>query len=143
MAERELKVIQQRLGIPPDNCSVNRCDSAIGPGNTVHVRATWGEQSEVFTGFGAPKISAESVAEESVKQAERFLQSGAVVGEHLADQLLLPLALARGGSFVTTQPSEHTRTNARIIREFLETDIGLHSEESGRWIVEVEGRKTS
>ena len=38
--------------------------------------------------------------------------------EHLADQLLLPLALAGGGSFTTTKPSLHTWTNIAVIAAF-------------------------
>ena len=47
-----------------------------------------------------------------------------LVGEHLADQLLLPMALARGGSFTTVPPSRHTTTNIEIIRKFLDVEIG-------------------
>ena len=36
---------------------------------------------------------AESIAARVVKEAQAYLDSGAPVGEHLADQLLLPLAL--------------------------------------------------
>jgi RNA 3'-terminal phosphate cyclase (ATP) len=41
------------------------------------------------------------------------------VDEHLADQLLLPLALAGGGSFATGQVSDHLRSNALVIETFL------------------------
>ena len=37
------------------------------------------------------------------------------VGRHLADQLVLPLALAGGGSFRTLPPTQHTRTQLDII----------------------------
>ena len=52
-----------------------------------------------------------------------YLSSRALVGEHLADQLLIPLALAGGGSFTTGALSLHTRTNIETIRQFLEIDI--------------------
>ena len=42
------------------------------------------------------------------------------VGEHLADQLLIPMALARGGSFSTGPLSAHTTTNIEVIRKFLD-----------------------
>jgi RNA 3'-terminal phosphate cyclase (ATP) len=41
------------------------------------------------------------------------------VGEHLADQLLVPMALAGGGSFRTLPPSSHATTNAALIERFL------------------------
>ena len=42
------------------------------------------------------------------------------VGQHLADQLLAPLALAGGGSFRTLAPSGHTRTDAQVVERFLD-----------------------
>jgi RNA 3'-terminal phosphate cyclase (ATP) len=49
------------------------------------------------------------------------------VSTHLADQLLLPLAMAGGGSFVTHDVTEHTRTNVAIIAKFLSIPIELQS----------------
>lgn len=59
----------------------------------------------------------------AVEAAQAYLTANVPVGEHLADQLLIPLALAGGGSFVTTTPTPHTRTNAEVIGLFL--DIGV------------------
>lgn len=143
VADRELELVRNRLGISPDRCAVDECVGALGPGNTVHLRVERDGVSEVFTGFGAPRVRSEDVARGVVDELQAFLASGAPVGEHLADQLLLPLALARGGSFVTGTPSAHTRTNAEVIRAFLETDIAMHPEQSGRWRIVVQGRKTS
>ena len=47
-----------------------------------------------------------------------FLGSEAFAGSYLADQLLLPFALAGGGSFTTVQPSQHARTAADILERF-------------------------
>ncbi|HRI13508.1 MAG TPA: RNA 3'-terminal phosphate cyclase [Verrucomicrobiota bacterium] len=143
IGERELAVVHQRLTIPPARCAIEEISEALGPGNTIHLVAATDGFAEVFTGFGAPRVRAEQVAEEALAQAEAFLVSGAAVDEHLANQLLLPLALARGGSFVTTAPSEHTRTNAGIVREFLQTNITMNSCGPAQWRVTVEGRKSS
>jgi RNA 3'-terminal phosphate cyclase (ATP) len=51
------------------------------------------------------------------------MASAAAVSGFLTDQLLLPLALAGGGSFVATDWSLHAATNADIIRRFLAIDI--------------------
>ena len=40
---------------------------------------------------------------------------GVLIGTHLADQLLLPLAMAGAGSFRTAPPTPHTTTNMEII----------------------------
>jgi RNA 3'-terminal phosphate cyclase (ATP) len=44
-------------------------------------------------------------------------------GEHLADQLLLPFALAGGGAFTAEKLNLHSRTNMEIIRCFLPVDF--------------------
>jgi RNA 3'-terminal phosphate cyclase (ATP) len=56
----------------------------------------------------------------AAKQARRYINSTAAIGEHLADQLLLPLALSDGGSFTTTPLSSHATTNLDVIRRFLD-----------------------
>ena len=77
-----------------------------------------GTITEVFTAFGAKARSAESVAQEAVDAARAWADGGAPVGEHLADQLLLPIALAGGGGFRTGPPSLHTTTLAAVIERF-------------------------
>ena len=42
-----------------------------------------------------------------------------VLGQYLADQLLVPLALAGGGTFITPTASSHLHTNAEVIERFL------------------------
>ena len=65
------------------------------------------------------------------------LAAGAAVGSHLADQLLLPLALAGGGSFTTVAPSRHTTTNIEIIRRFLDVSIATTKVGDGLWRIEI------
>lgn len=79
--------------------------------------------TEIFTAFGRKQTSSEQVAHEAVNQVREHLKSGAPVGEHLADQLLLPLALAGRGSFVTTRLTRHATTNIDVIREFVDVAI--------------------
>jgi RNA 3'-terminal phosphate cyclase (ATP) len=59
----------------------------------------------------------------------RYLASGAAVGPYLADQLLLPLALAGAGAFTASALSRHTLTNAEVIRRFL--GIGIRMDKTG------------
>ncbi len=57
--------------------------------------------------------------------------------EHLADQLLIPMVLAGGGSFRTTRPSLHTTTNAEVIQLFLPVPICIEHESEMVWRVQV------
>jgi RNA 3'-terminal phosphate cyclase (ATP) len=72
--------------------------------------------------MAAPRLKAvcaEDVAKDAAEQARAYMHSSAVVGEHLADQLLLPLALAGGGSFSAVNLNMHAKTNMEVIRQFL------------------------
>jgi RNA 3'-terminal phosphate cyclase (ATP) len=111
---------------------------ALGPGNTVHVFTAGDGFANVFTGFGSPRVRAEQVAGEALASAEAFIASGASVDEHLADQLLLPLAIARGGGFTTTAPSNHTQTQSFILREFLPVNVTTQPITPSVWRVQVE-----
>jgi RNA 3'-terminal phosphate cyclase (ATP) len=47
------------------------------------------------------------------------------------------MALAGGGSFLTTKPSLHTTTNAEVIHRFLPVPIRVEQEAELIWRVEV------
>jgi RNA 3'-terminal phosphate cyclase (ATP) len=77
------------------------------------------------------------VAEQAAIEAAGYLATGAPVGEHLADQLLIPLALAGGGSYTTGKPSLHTTTNIEIIQKFLDVEIKLTHASDNVWRIEL------
>ncbi len=86
--------------------------------------------TELFTGFGRLRAPAERVAEEAIRPCERYPRSTAPVGESLADQLLLPLALVGSGVFATVAITEHTRTHADLLKQFC--DCRIATEQRGR-----------
>jgi RNA 3'-terminal phosphate cyclase (ATP) len=92
--------------------------SQTGPGNVLDLSLQYDNVCAHFTAFGSKRQSAEDVARAAYAQMRQFLHSDAVVEEHLADQLLLPMVLAGGGVFLTGEPSEHLRTNAQVIEQF-------------------------
>jgi RNA 3'-terminal phosphate cyclase (ATP) len=47
------------------------------------------------------------------------------VGEHLADQLILPIALAGSGSFRAVAVSQHLKSNALVIERFTGRRISI------------------
>ena len=116
IGERELEVAARRL---PLTASARRDLSAgFGPGNALVLKASYANVTEVVVGLGEHGLSAESVAENACRELRSYLAHGAPVGEHLSDQLLLPMLLAGGGSFVTGRPSSHLETNAAVIHAF-------------------------
>jgi len=119
IAKRELAQIEKKLGWTGEQLQIRQLPQEWGPGNILTLEIESERVTEVFTSFGMKGVSAEAVAEQAFREARRYLACDAPVGPHLADQLLLPLALAGGGSFVTYEPTEHTRTNIQVIQRFL------------------------
>jgi RNA 3'-terminal phosphate cyclase (ATP) len=140
IAERELKVAARKLGLQPHELAAEEVRASAGPGNVLFIELRSKPLAEIVTGFGERGVRAEAVASRAVKEAQRYLQAEVPVGEHLADQLLVPLALARGGSFRTLAPTEHTRTNAEVIGKFLPVEVRMEAEPSGTWRVEIVSR---
>jgi RNA 3'-terminal phosphate cyclase (ATP) len=119
IAHRELKVLRDALGLPREALRVEGVDRPLGPGNVVFAEAECDALTEVFTGFGERGRSAEEVAGEVLAAFVAWRDRGAPVGEHLADQLIVPLALA-GGRFRTGPLSSHAATNLESVRPFLD-----------------------
>ncbi len=123
VAHRELARLKQHLGeLEP---VLRALSSREGPGNALLVEVPLASHSEVFVGFGERGLPAETVADRLAKTVKTFLNSGATVGEHLADQLLLPLALAGGGGFTAPVLSSHARTNMAVIQRFLPVEFAV------------------
>lgn len=130
IAKRELTVIANRLTFDEHELRIEQLPDACGPGNVIGIELESEHAAEVFTGFGERGVSAEKVAGRVAADVRRYLALDAPVGEHLADQLLLPMALAGGGAFRTGPLSRHCTTNAQVIERFL--PVKVHTEGSGQ-----------
>lgn len=119
VGERELERVSKRLDIETSGRNLVWLDADQGPGNALLLQYDCEDLSEVFCAFGQTGVRAETVADHAVEQARQWLQSNAAVAEHLADQLLLPMALAGGGSFTTLQITAHMQSNMTVIERFL------------------------
>lgn len=137
IAERELAVIRQKMGWSEEQLLVESSNNALSPGNVVMIEIESDHLVEVLTRVGERGVRAEVVAEKAAEEAQRYLAFEAPVDEHLADQLLIPLALAGGGSFVTGPLSLHTTTNIEVIKKFLAIEVSTLPLEDGAWKVEV------
>jgi len=137
IAERELKRLVARLDFPATSFHVVEVERAQGPGNVVAVEIGCEHVTEVFTGFGERGVRAESVADAVADEALEYLAAGVPVGRHLADQLLLVLALARGGAFRTLALSPHARTQLDVIELFTDVQVKVEAVSEQRWHIEV------
>jgi RNA 3'-terminal phosphate cyclase (ATP) len=135
IAQRELDTASHHLNWPADMLEILETKDSPGPGNVVMIEIGDSAFTEVFTGFGRLGASAEKVASEAAGEARAYLASRAVADEHLADQLLLPVALAGAGAFTATKLSLHARTNIEVISLFLPVQFDT---ENGDDFVRVE-----
>ncbi|HAE37637.1 MAG TPA: RNA 3'-terminal phosphate cyclase [Candidatus Riflebacteria bacterium] len=108
-----------------------------GPGNVVMLRLDYENCPAMFTGFGELGVSRKKVAAAVYREARNFYKSEAAVDPHLADQLLLPMALAGGGCFTTTEPTDHTLTNLEVIKMFLPVSHEISQIETKLWRIDM------
>lgn len=123
VARRELEIIGAGMGWGEPQLQVCSLPSEQGPGNALLVTIEHEHVTEVFAAFGEKMVRAETVAKAVLQEARRYIASDAAVGEHLADQIMLPLALSGGGRFSIDRVSQHAITNAEIIARFLPVRI--------------------
>lgn len=137
VAKKELRVLRNRLGLKAEHCTIETIKSSPGPGNVLLVEIECENVNEVISAYGERGVKSEWVAKNAAKAARDFLESEAPVGEYLADQLLLPLALAGGGEFKTGELSKHTLTNIDTIKTFLPIEIDCEEVNQSQWIVRI------
>ncbi|MFE0755080.1 RNA 3'-terminal phosphate cyclase [Inquilinus sp. NPDC058860] len=140
IAARETAAFAKTLRWRDDTVVPGRAVAADGPGNCLTVTVAHEHAIEIFTGHGQPGLPAEDVAAGTARAVRQYLASRAPVGPHLADQLLLPMALGAGGRFVTMAPTPHTRTNIAVIEAFLGTRIAVTRHTGRSVLVAVDGR---
>lgn len=137
IANRELKVIREKLRWDQERLEAVEVENSQGPGNILTVAVESDQITEVFTGFGEKGVSAEKVAKRAAKSVQEYLAFNAPVGRYLADQLLIPMALAGSGKFRTLSPTKHTTTNVEIIKKFLEVEIAVNEYDQNQWEIEI------
>ena len=91
-----------------------------GPGNALIATLEYAQVTEVFCQLGERSLSAEQVAKRLVDEVRAYQRSTGALGPHLADQWMLPLALAvwrsgQAASYTCSEVTQHTATNAQTI----------------------------
>lgn len=135
MSERANKLIRER-GLGADVKPIRERGDGPGAGLVL-----WIPQAG-FSSIGRPGLPAEEVANSAVADLLPFMENGAAVDKYLADQILVPMALAnRSSTFSTSHVSTHMITNANLLRQWLNIIIRLEGEvgESGQITVEGTG----
>jgi RNA 3'-terminal phosphate cyclase (ATP) len=91
----------------------------VGPGAGIFLTAIYEHSRSGFGALGEIGLAAERVAEIATQELLDFDATGAPVDQFLADQLLLPAALASEASqYRPAEISTHLTTNAWVIEQF-------------------------
>ena len=137
IGEREVTQALKKLGQAQEQGVIEQVQSP-GPGNSLQVRIPDQTHTHLFEVLGERDKRAETVANQAAQQAKHFLHSGAQVCEHLADQLLLLILQAGQGSFTTTEPSLHTRTNIAVIAQLTGRRFDIEGERDNLWRISLQ-----
>ncbi len=129
---RQQNQIQKRLAQFKVPVKVERIKGeSIGQGTLVFLNPIFANTRTGFSALGARGKRAERVADEACRALEDFLVSDAAIDPYLADQLILPMALAKGESrFTTSRITRHLTTNIWLVRQFLPVEFQVNGAEN-------------
>ena len=112
----------------------------VGPGAYLWLVVEYQHVRAGFCALGERGKPSEKVADEACRALLAHHAQGAPVEAHLADQLLLPLALAAGRSeFRTSRVTSHLLTNAYVIQQFVQANIEISGQEGEPGAVAIQG----
>lgn len=128
--ERQAEQVERllrRAGFEP---AIQRLSpKASGPGTGVYLLAEYENVTAAFTSYGRRGKRAEKVAQEAVEAFLAHHATGAAADPHLADQLILPMAVAESSSsFTTSEITRHLLTNIWVIEQFTTTRFDVEGE---------------
>jgi RNA 3'-terminal phosphate cyclase (ATP) len=123
IAETEIEALKAKFPWGPECFRIEEIKDSRGPGNALLCFIESRNITEVFTSVGERGIPANRVAAVLIEEIENYLSSEVPVGCHLADQLMVPMAIAGGGRFRTLPLTHHSRTNINVIKKFIDVEI--------------------
>lgn len=134
MANRAANLLRD-MALQPDITPMR--ERGPGPGAGIFL---WLPQAG-FGQLGRKGYPADKVADDAVAELRAFIDNEfAAVDHHLADQLLIPMALAQGRStFTTHRLSSHTLANASLLRQWLDADIVIAGRAGDAGSVSIRG----
>ncbi len=117
-----------------------RVKESLSPGAAVVLVAECERGRAGFSAIGERGKPMEAVATDPCEAFMRWWKSEAAVDEHLADQLVLPLALADGESrWTTSEVTEHLRTVLWVAQQFLPVEYAIEETAGGGGTVTLRG----
>jgi RNA 3'-terminal phosphate cyclase (ATP) len=117
VAERQASTVAEDLAIDASVGTEVSYVEADSPGSSVLIVAVYEHTRAGFSALGEAGKPSEAVASEALESFRRFHEGTAAVDSHLADQLMVVLALA-GGSVLAPEVTDHIETNRAVIEAF-------------------------
>lgn len=137
MADRARKLLERegiRASIEP------RCEDGPGIGAGIFLFAEYEHVVAGFSALGEKGKPAEKVAEEACRDLLAHRASGQALDMHLADQVVLPLALSgRPATFTTCRVTLHLLTVLHVVQSFLDVRCRIEGGEGEPGQVWLEG----
>jgi RNA 3'-terminal phosphate cyclase (ATP) len=137
LGDRQVAVLEARLRWGKPAYTVEEVESKSA-GNVVLVTMRHENATHVDSQLHDPEQAVEVAAHMLANRLDLFLSTAAPIGPWLADQILVPFALAGGGSFVTIEPTRHTWTTIDVVHAFL-PELRIDARDNGdrTWTVSV------
>jgi len=131
IAVRQLAALCTRLTWDVDPRGIVDVPDSAGPGTFSEAWVRYANVMELVAAIGERERSSEQVAGACANQLLRYLQATAPVGEHLLDQLLVPLALTAGGELRALAWTPHAEAQRLLLRAWFERDIAVERGDDG------------
>jgi RNA 3'-terminal phosphate cyclase (ATP) len=110
----------------------NQSVESSGKGTVCFILAEFEQATAGFSALGEIGKRAEGVADEAVEGFLRFWNGRGALDRHLADQMVLPMALADGESVATlSEVTDHLKTNIWVVEQFLPVTFVLEEDLTG------------
>ncbi len=141
IAERQRDRVLERLRREGRAASIELIEAdASGAGSFLILVAETAGIPAGFSALGERGKPAERVADEAVDDLLDFLKAEAVCDPHLADQLILPMALSPGTSRLTTsRVTRHLLTTVQLVQQLLGCPVQVGGGEGSSGTVTIEG----
>lgn len=138
---RQERAALQALRSSGVNARVEVVDApSKGQGTVVFLWIEFENAVAGFTSLGERGKPAERVAEEAADELLDHLHSDAPLDRYLADQLVLPLALAGSPSqFTTGMVTQHLLTNAWVVNRFFPDRVHVQGEQGQPGLCQIGG----
>ncbi len=127
VAERQIEGAKKI--IPKFDCEYFEYVDTFSPGSTTHIHAHCKNSVLGSTIYGELGKPAEKIGEECAKAIMKQINSNACLDEHMADQILLYMALAGNSKISVAEITNHCRTNMWVIEKFLSIKFEVNEKE--------------